>query len=48
MEEVVLACPSFWTAAQRNSLIEAASSCGLNVLSLVNETTAVALNYGMR
>jgi molecular chaperone DnaK (HSP70) len=44
--DCVIACPSFWTDKQRRASLAAANIAGLNVLRLMNETTAVALNYG--
>lgn len=45
--DCVVAVPPFWTDGQRRSALEACRLAGLNVLSLINETTAVALNYGI-
>eukprot|EP01006_Ploeotia_vitrea_P047931 TRINITY_DN67179_c10_g4_i1.p1 TRINITY_DN67179_c10_g4~~TRINITY_DN67179_c10_g4_i1.p1 ORF type:complete len:903 (+),score=586.26 TRINITY_DN67179_c10_g4_i1:107-2815(+) len=45
--DCVLACPTYFTDAQRRSMIDAARVAGLNVLRLMNESTAVALNYGI-
>uniref|UniRef100_A0AAY4EMH2 Uncharacterized protein n=1 Tax=Denticeps clupeoides TaxID=299321 RepID=A0AAY4EMH2_9TELE len=39
--------PSFFTDAERRSLVDAAQIAGLNCLRLMNETTAVALAYGI-
>lgn len=39
--------PSFFTQAERKSLLDAAHIAGLNVLRLFNETTSTALAYGI-
>uniref|UniRef100_A0A8B9RTZ1 Heat shock protein 105 kDa n=1 Tax=Accipiter nisus TaxID=211598 RepID=A0A8B9RTZ1_9AVES len=39
--------PSFFTDAERRSLLDAAQIVGLNCLRLMNDMTAVALNYGI-
>uniref|UniRef100_A0A8C5X345 Heat shock 70 kDa protein 4L n=1 Tax=Malurus cyaneus samueli TaxID=2593467 RepID=A0A8C5X345_9PASS len=39
--------PSFFTDAERRSVMAAAQIAGLNCLKLMNETTAVALAYGI-
>lgn len=45
--DCVIGCPSWWSDQQRRALLDAASIAGLNVLRLMNETTAIALNYGL-
>jgi molecular chaperone DnaK (HSP70) len=45
--DCVISVPSFMTDAERRSLIDASQIAGLNCLKLMNETTAVALNYGL-
>jgi heat shock protein 4 len=47
IRDVVLSVPPFFTDQQRRALLDAAKIAGLNVLRLVNEQTAVALDYGM-
>uniref|UniRef100_A0A8C5JW59 Heat shock protein 105 kDa n=1 Tax=Jaculus jaculus TaxID=51337 RepID=A0A8C5JW59_JACJA len=39
--------PSFFTDAERRSVLDAAQIVGLNCLRLMNDTAAVALNYGI-
>uniref|UniRef100_A0A8B9HS76 Heat shock 105/110 protein 1 n=1 Tax=Astyanax mexicanus TaxID=7994 RepID=A0A8B9HS76_ASTMX len=39
--------PSFFTDSERRSVLDAAKIAGLNCLRLMNDTTAVALNYGI-
>lgn len=46
MKDCVLTVPSFFTSAERSALIDAAHIAGLNILHLLNETTATALVYG--
>ncbi|KAI8041006.1 heat shock 70 kDa protein 4 isoform X2 [Drosophila gunungcola] len=46
VNDCVIACPVFFTNAERRALLDAAQIAGLNVLRLMNETTATALAYG--
>ena len=46
VNDCVIAVPIFFTNAERMALLDAATIGGLNVLRLLNETTAVALSYG--
>lgn len=46
INDCVVTVPSFFTNAERQALLDAASISGLNVLRLMNETTATALSYG--
>lgn len=45
--DCVLSVPSFATDAERRAIIDSAQIAGLNCLKLMNETTAVALAYGL-
>ncbi|XP_061441062.1 heat shock 70 kDa protein 4L [Rhineura floridana] len=45
--DCVISIPSFFTDAERRSVMSAAQVAGLNCLRLMNETTAVALAYGI-
>ncbi len=45
--DVVLSVPSYMTDAERRAMIDAAQVAGLNCLKLMNETTSVALCYGL-
>ncbi|XP_017348513.1 heat shock 70 kDa protein 4a [Ictalurus punctatus] len=45
--DCVISVPSFFTDAERRSVMDAAQIAGLNCLRLMNETTAVALAYGI-
>uniref|UniRef100_A0A8B9H2J9 Heat shock protein 4 like n=1 Tax=Astyanax mexicanus TaxID=7994 RepID=A0A8B9H2J9_ASTMX len=45
--DCVISVPSFFTDAERRSLMDACQIAGLNCLRLINDTTAVALAYGI-
>ncbi|KAJ6662283.1 hypothetical protein lerEdw1_012447 [Lerista edwardsae] len=45
--DCVISVPSFFTDAERRSVLDAAQVVGLNCLRLMNDMTAVALNYGI-
>ncbi|XP_078512127.1 heat shock protein 105 kDa [Lissotriton helveticus] len=45
--DCVISVPSFFTDAERRSVLHAAQIVGLNCLTLLNDMTAVALNYGI-
>ncbi|XP_057313213.1 heat shock protein 105 kDa-like [Hydractinia symbiolongicarpus] len=45
--DCVISVPSYFTDYQRRSLLLAAEVAGLNCLKLMNDTSAVALNYGL-
>ncbi|XP_026466524.1 heat shock 70 kDa protein 4-like isoform X1 [Ctenocephalides felis] len=47
VNDCVISVPSYFTNAERRALLDAASIAGLNVLRLMNETTATALAYGI-
>ncbi|KAJ8404725.1 hypothetical protein AAFF_G00335880 [Aldrovandia affinis] len=47
VRDCVISIPSFFTDAERRSVLDAAQIAGLNCLQLMNDTTAVALNYGI-
>lgn len=47
VNDVVISVPSYFTNAERVALLDAAQITGLNVLRLMNETTATALSYGI-
>lgn len=47
VNDCVISVPSFFTNAERKALLDAAAIAGLNVLRLMNETTATALAYGI-
>lgn len=44
--DFILTVPSHFTSFQRQALLDAASIANLNCLQLINETTAIAINYG--
>uniref|UniRef100_A0A7N6AGB9 Heat shock protein 4 like n=1 Tax=Anabas testudineus TaxID=64144 RepID=A0A7N6AGB9_ANATE len=45
--DCVISVPSFFTDAERRSMLDATQIAGLNCLRLINDTTAVALAYGI-
>uniref|UniRef100_A0A665WDC3 Heat shock 70 kDa protein 4-like n=1 Tax=Echeneis naucrates TaxID=173247 RepID=A0A665WDC3_ECHNA len=45
--DCVISVPCYYTDAERRSVVDAAQIAGLNCLRLMNETTAVALAYGI-
>jgi heat shock 70kDa protein 4 len=45
--DVVISVPGWFTEAQRRSILDAAEIADLNVLRLLNDTTASALGYGI-
>lgn len=47
VNDVVIGVPCYFTDAERRTVLDAAFTAGLNVLRLMNETTAVALAYGI-
>lgn len=47
INDVVISVPSFFNDSQRRALLDSAKMSGLNVLKLMNETTATALAYGI-
>lgn len=47
IKDVVLTVPSYATQHERRALLDAAALADLNVLSLIDESTAAALHFGM-
>jgi heat shock protein len=47
VHDCVVSCPSFFTNAERQGLLDACAMSGLNVLRLLNDTAATALTYGI-
>ena len=47
IKDVVLTVPSFYTQTERQAYLDAAKVAGLKVLSLIEENTAAALQYGL-
>ncbi|KAI0784656.1 HSP70-domain-containing protein [Abortiporus biennis] len=45
--DVVIAVPGWFTDIQRRAVLDAAQIAGLNVLRLINDSTAIALGYGI-
>ena len=46
LKDCVIGVPAFFNDQQKRAMLNAAQITGLNVMRLMNETTAVALNYG--
>ena len=44
--DVVIAVPPYYSAVERQAVLDACKIANVNCLKLVNEDTAVALNYG--
>ncbi|XP_075233640.1 hypoxia up-regulated Grp170 co-chaperone protein isoform X2 [Lycorma delicatula] len=47
INEVVITVPGYFNQAERKAVLQAAELSGLKVLQLMNDYTAVALNYGI-
>jgi len=47
VKDVVISVPVSYTDRQRHAMLDAAAIAGLNVLKLMNDTTATALAYGI-
>ncbi|KAL6267495.1 hypothetical protein P5V15_000569 [Pogonomyrmex californicus] len=47
INEAVITVPGFFNQAERRALVQSAELAGLKVLQLINDYTAVALNYGV-
>ncbi|RXW13126.1 hypothetical protein EST38_g12727 [Candolleomyces aberdarensis] len=47
VSDIVIAVPGWHTDIQRRALLDAAAIANLNVLGLINDTTATALGYGI-
>ncbi|KAH9513967.1 Heat shock 105kDa 110kDa protein 1 [Bulinus truncatus] len=45
--DVVVSVPAFYTDVERRALLDACQMSGLNCLRILNDTTAVALSYGI-
>jgi len=45
--DCVISVPSFMTDTERRAMLDASQIAGLNCLKLMNDTTAVALTYGL-
>jgi hypothetical protein len=43
----VITVPAFFNQAERRAVLQAAQMAGVKVLQLINDNTAVALNYGV-
>ncbi|KAL1955554.1 hypothetical protein VTO42DRAFT_8433 [Malbranchea cinnamomea] len=47
VSDVVISVPPWFTDGQRRAILDAAEVAGLKVLRLINDTTAIALGYGI-
>lgn len=47
IKDLVITVPAFFNQAERRAVLQAAKLAGLKVLQLINDNTAVALNYGV-
>ncbi|KAG8434607.1 hypothetical protein GDO86_012831 [Hymenochirus boettgeri] len=47
IKDVVITVPAFFNQAERRAVLHSAQLAGLKVLQLINDNTAVALNYGV-
>ncbi|XP_048093279.1 hypoxia up-regulated protein 1 [Alosa alosa] len=47
IKDAVITVPAFFNQAERRAVLQAARMAGLKVLQLINDNTAVALNYGV-
>ncbi|XP_049875335.1 hypoxia up-regulated protein 1 [Pectinophora gossypiella] len=47
ISECVITVPGYFNQAERRAMREAAALAGLNVLQLINDYTAIAINYGI-
>jgi len=47
VHDVVISVPCYFTDAERRALLDSAKIAGLNVLKIMNDTTATALAYGI-
>ncbi|XP_048471275.1 hypoxia up-regulated protein 1 [Rhincodon typus] len=47
IKDLVITVPAYFNQAERRAVVHAAQMVGLKVLQLINDNTAVALNYGV-
>uniref|UniRef100_A0A673WKM7 Hypoxia up-regulated protein 1 n=1 Tax=Salmo trutta TaxID=8032 RepID=A0A673WKM7_SALTR len=47
IKDAVITVPAFFNQAERRAVLQAAQMAGVKVLQLINDNTAVALNYGV-
>jgi molecular chaperone DnaK (HSP70) len=47
VKDIVISTPSYFVDSERRAILDAAAIAGLNVLKLMNDTTATALAYGI-
>lgn len=47
IDDVVITVPVYFSQAERQAVLDAAKIAGLNVISLINENTAAAVQYSI-
>lgn len=47
VNDIVISVPAWYTDAQRRAILDAADIAGIKILRLINDTTAVALGWGI-
>merc|ERR1712228_336982 len=47
IKDCVITVPEFWSYKERQALLDSSQMAGLNVLGLINENTAAALQYAL-
>ena len=47
VSNAVITCPAYFNDSQRQATKDAGTIAGLNVMRIINETTAVAIAYGL-
>lgn len=47
IKDMSITVPSYWTHAQRRAILDAAELAGMNIMSLINQNLAIAVNYGI-
>lgn len=47
VKDAVITVPAYFNQAERRAVLQAAHMAGLKVLQLINDNSAVALNYGV-
>eukprot|EP01084_Bolivina_argentea_P026884 49987_1 len=48
IKDCVITVPEYWSYKERQALLDASQMAGLNVLGLINENTAAALQYALK
>jgi heat shock protein 4 len=45
--DIVLSVPTYYTEQERKAILDAGKIAGINIVKLVNETSAIAMSYGI-